>query len=185
MVNLLFFPGGDIGKLAVNGTVNDLAMASANPQYLSAGFILEEGFAIADLRRLKDPTRGGIATSLNEIAFSSEVGIALAEQLVPIDPAVCGACEILGLDRLTIANEGKLLAIGAADQAESALKTMLSHPLGQLCSKSHPMTPLPVRLQLLCLYFVSGKNKFFQASRGVSRAGSTKRDGLAGVAEGE
>jgi hydrogenase expression/formation protein HypE len=80
---------------------------------------------------LKDPTRGGIATSLNEIALSSEVAIALAETLVPIDPEVRGACEILGLDPLTIANEGKLLAIVAADRAEVALKTMQAHPLGQ------------------------------------------------------
>lgn len=240
VVSPLFFPGGDIGKLAVHGTINDLAMAGATPRYLSAGFILEEGFAIADLRRivtsmaqaaqesgvaivtgdtkvvergkadgvfintagvgiveaswplgqghaqpgdrilisgpvgnhgiaimlaraeldletdvesdtaglhtlvasllsavgdglhcLKDPTRGGIATSLNEIALSSEVGIALAEQLVPVDPGVRGACEILGLDYLTIANEGKLLAIVAADRAEAALQSMLAHPLGQ------------------------------------------------------
>jgi hydrogenase expression/formation protein HypE len=240
VVSPLFFPGGDIGKLAVHGTVNDLAMAGARPAYLSAGFILEEGFAIADLRRiahsmaqaaqaagvaivtgdtkvvergkadgvfintagigvveagwpigqgyarpgdkillsgpvgnhgiaillareeleietdvesdtaalhtlvadllatagpglhcLKDPTRGGVATSLNEIAFTSEVGIALAEQRVPVDPAVRGACEILGLDPLTIANEGKLLAIVAADRAEAALRTMQAHPLGQ------------------------------------------------------
>jgi len=240
VVSPLFFPGGDIGKLAVHGTVNDLAMAGATPRYLSAGFILEEGFAMADLRRivdsmaqaaqaagvaivtgdtkvvergkadgvfintagigvieatwsigqsyvrpgdkilisgpvgnhgiaimlareeldletdiesdsaalhtlvadllaavgdslhcLKDPTRGGIATSLNEIAFASEVGIALAERLVPVDPGVRGACEILGLDYLTIANEGKLLAIVAGDQAEAALATMRAHPLGQ------------------------------------------------------
>ena len=240
VVSPLFFPGGDIGKLAVHGTINDLAMAGARPLYLSVGFILEEGYAIADLRRivtsmaqaaqaagvdivtgdtkvvergkadgvfintagvgvveatwpigqayarpgdkilisgpagnhgiaimlareeldietdiesdtaalhtlvadllsavgdgvhcLKDPTRGGIATSLNEIAFSSETGIALAERLVPIDPGVRGACEILGLDPLTIANEGKLLAIVAGDQAEAALQTMLAHPLGQ------------------------------------------------------
>ncbi|MDX1524442.1 MAG: AIR synthase-related protein, partial [Anaerolineae bacterium] len=80
---------------------------------------------------LKDPTRGGIATSLNEIAFSSEVGVALAERLVPIDAGVRGACEILGLDPLTIANEGKLLAIVAADWADVALETMQAHPLGQ------------------------------------------------------
>lgn len=240
VVSPLFFPGGDIGKLAVHGTVNDLAMAGATPHYLSAGFILEEGFTIADLRRivdsmaaaaqaagvaivtgdtkvvergkadgvfintagvgvveatgpigqghaqpgdkilvsgpvgnhgiaimlareeleietdiesdtaalhgmvadllaaggdgihcLKDPTRGGIATSLNEIAFSSEVGMALAEKLVPVEAGVRGACEILGLDPLTIANEGKLLAIVAGDQAQIALQTMRAHPLGQ------------------------------------------------------
>ena len=82
------------------------------------------------LHCLKDPTRGGIATSLNEIAFASEVGIALAERLVPIDAGVRGACEILGLDPLTIANEGKLLAIVAGDKAQTALETMQAHPLG-------------------------------------------------------
>lgn len=240
VVSPLFFPGGDIGKLAVHGTINDLAVAGAHPRYLSAGFILEEGFAMDDLRRivasmaeaakeagvaivtgdtkvvqrgkadgvfintagvgvvqttwpvgqvyaqpgdrillsgpvgnhgiaimlareeldletdvqsdtaplhtliaevlaaagegvhcLKDPTRGGIATSLNEIALSSEAGIALDERLIPIDTGVRGACEILGLDPLTIANEGKLLAIVAPEVAEAALAAMQGHPLGR------------------------------------------------------
>ena len=239
VVSPLFFPGGDIGKLAVHGTINDLAMAGAAPLYLSAGFILEEGFPIADLRRvvesmakaaaeagvaivtgdtkvvqrgkadglfintagvgivratwplgqayiqpgdtvllsgsvgdhgiaimlarealdietdvqsdtaplhtlvaalleaagegvhcLKDPTRGGIATSLNEMALGSEVAIGLDEHAVPIHAGVRGACEILGLDPLTIANEGKLLAIVAPDKAAAALAAMRSHPLG-------------------------------------------------------
>src|SRR5438067_1238678 len=240
VVSPLFFPGGDIGKLAVHGTINDLAMAGAEPLYLSAGFILEEGFPIADLRRivasmaqaakeagvaivtgdtkvvqrgkadglfintagvgvlrvnwpigqtqlqpgdkvllsgpvgnhgiaimlarealdietevesdtaplhtlvgdilaaagegvhcLKDPTRGGVATSLNEMALGSEVCIALDEHAIPVRPGVRGACEILGLDPLTIANEGKLLAIVAPEVAEAALAAMRAHPLGR------------------------------------------------------
>ncbi|HEY0754127.1 MAG TPA: hydrogenase expression/formation protein HypE [Ktedonobacteraceae bacterium] len=240
VVSPLFFPGGDIGKLAVHGTINDLAMAGATPLYLSTGFILEEGFPIAELRRivasmaaaaaaagvsivtgdtkvvqrgkadglfintagvglvhatwsigqahiqpgdkvllsgsvgdhgiaimlarealeieadvssdtaplheltalllstvgsavhcLKDPTRGGIATSLNEMALGAEVAIGLDEHAVPVHSGVRGACEILGLDPLTIANEGKLLAIIAPDQAEAALQAMRSHPLGR------------------------------------------------------
>ncbi len=240
VVSPLFFPGGDIGKLAVHGTINDLAMAGAEPLYLSAGFILEEGFSIPDLRRivasmaqaateagvaivtgdtkvvqrgkadglfintagvglvratwplgqtqlqpgdkvllsgevgnhgiaimlarealdiesdvqsdtaplhtlvaallaaagegihcLKDPTRGGVATCLNEMALGSEVSIALDEHAVPVHPEVRGACEILGLDPLTIANEGKLLAIVAPDKADAALTAMRNHPLGR------------------------------------------------------
>lgn len=239
VVSPIFFPGGDIGKLAVHGTVNDLAMAGARPLYLSAGFILEEGFSVADLRRivqsmadaakeagvsivagdtkvvprgkadgvfintagvglcqadwplgqahaqpgdkvllsgsvgdhgiavmlarealdietdvesdtaplgglvaalletagsavhcLKDPTRGGVATSLNEIAMASEVSIALDERAIPVRAGVRGACEILGLDPLTIANEGKLLAVVADGSAEAALRTLRNHPLG-------------------------------------------------------
>jgi hydrogenase expression/formation protein HypE len=240
VVSPIFFPGGDIGKLAVHGTINDLAMAGAEPLYLSAGFILEEGFPIADLRRivasmaqaaseagiaivtgdtkvvqrgkadglfintagvgivragwspgqtrlqsgdkvllsgpvgdhgiaimlaresldietdvqsdtaplhtlvaalltaagdgvhcLKDPTRGGVATALNEMALGSEVAIALDEHAIPVHPEVRGACEILGLDPLTIANEGKLLAIVAPEKVEAALAAMRAHPLGQ------------------------------------------------------
>lgn len=240
VVSPLFFPGGDIGKLAVHGTINDLAMAGALPRYLSAGFILEEGFLIADLRRivesmaaaaaeagvlivtgdtkvvqrgkadglfintagvgvvqatwplgqteaqpgdkvllsgpvgdhgiaimlardeldietgvqsdtaplhqlvadvlaaagpgvhcLKDPTRGGVATALNEIALSSDVSIALDEAAIPVRADVRGACELLGLDPLTIANEGKLLAVVAPAQAEAALAAMHARPLGQ------------------------------------------------------
>jgi hydrogenase expression/formation protein HypE len=240
VVSPLFFPGGDIGKLAVHGTINDLAMAGAQPLYLSTGFILEEGFPISDLRRivasmaeaareagvaivtgdtkvvergkadklfintagvgllratwpigqaqlqpgdrillsgpvgnhgiaimmarealeietdvqsdtaplhtlvaavleaageavhcLKDPTRGGVATSLNEMAIGAEVSIGLDEQAIPIHPEVRGACEILGLDPLTIANEGKLLAIVAPEKAEAALAAMRNHPLGR------------------------------------------------------
>lgn len=240
VVSPLFFPGGDIGKLAVHGTINDLAMAGATPLYLSAGFILEEGFPISDLRKivtsmasaakeagvsivtgdtkvvqrgkadglfvntagvgiiraaqplgqayiqpgdqvllsgavgdhgiaimlaregldietdaqsdtaplhtlvaaileaagegvhcLKDPTRGGVATALNEMAIGSEVSIGLDEHAIPVHSGVRGACEILGLDPLTIANEGKLLAIVAPDKAEAALNAMRQHPLGR------------------------------------------------------
>ncbi len=240
VVSPLFFPGGDIGKLAVHSTDNDLAMSGPAPLYLSAGFILEEGFPMEQLRRivqsmadaareagvsivtgdtkvvprgkadgvfintagvgvvqiswpigqaharpgdkvllsgpvgdhgiaimmarealdietdvqsdtaplnglvaallraagagvhcLKDPTRGGVATSLNEIAMTSEVSIALDEQAIPVRAGVRGACEILGLDPLTIANEGKLLAIVAAEVADAALQAMRDHPLGR------------------------------------------------------
>jgi hydrogenase expression/formation protein HypE len=240
VVNPIFFPGGDIGKLAVHGTINDLATSGAQPLYLSAGFILEEGFPIDDLRLivksmadaaaeagvaivtgdtkvvqrgkadgvfintagvgvvkatwpigqsqarpgdivmlsgpvgdhgiavmlarealdietdvqsdtaplhglvaalletagpgvhcLKDPTRGGLATTLNEIVMASEVSIGLEEHAIPVRAGVRGACEILGLDPLTIANEGKLLAIVAPEVAEAALTAMRAHPLGR------------------------------------------------------
>jgi hydrogenase expression/formation protein HypE len=243
VVSPLFFPGGDIGKLAVHGTINDLAMAGGMPLYLSAGFILEEGFPIDDLRRivksmaeaakeagvaivtgdtkvvqrgkadgvyintagigvvhatwplgqahiqpgdqvllsgsagdhgiaimlarealdietdvqsdtaplhslvaalleaagecvhcLKDPTRGGVATALNEMALGAGVAIGLDEHAIPVHAGVRGACEILGLDALTIANEGKLLAVVAPDRAQAALATMHSHPLGREAS---------------------------------------------------
>ncbi len=239
VVSPLFFAGGDIGKLAVHGTINDLAMVGASPLYLSVGIILEEGFPITTLRRivdsmahaaaeagvaivtgdtkvvqrgkadgifintagvgivratthigqaqvqagdkvilsgpvgdhgiaimlarealdieadigsdsaplhslvaqvlsavgdglhcLKDPTRGGVATSLNEIALGAEVSIALNEHAIPVRAEVRGACEILGLDPLTIANEGKMLAIVAPEVADKALAVMRSHPLG-------------------------------------------------------
>ena len=240
VVSPLFFPGGDIGKLAVHGTINDLAMVGASPLYLSVGVILEEGFSIEMLRKivasmaqaaneagvaivtgdtkvvqrgkadgifintagvgvvrsanaigqaqvragdkvllsgpvgdhgiaimlaresleieadvesdtaplhglvaqvlaatgnglhcLKDPTRGGVATALNEIAIDAEVSIALEEQAIPVRAEVRGACEILGLDALTIANEGKMLAIVAAEVADKALAAMRAHPLGK------------------------------------------------------
>ena len=240
VVSPLFFAGGDIGKLAVHGTINDLAMVGASPLYLSVGIILEEGFPIASLRRivasmaqaaadagvaivtgdtkvvqrgkadgifintagvgivrstthigqaqvqagdkvllsgpvgdhgiaimlarealeieadivsdsaplhslvaqvlaasgnglhcLKDPTRGGVATALNEIALGAEVSIALDEQTIPVHAEVRGACEILGLDPLTIANEGKMLAIVAPEVADKALAAMRAHPLGK------------------------------------------------------
>lgn len=239
VVSPLFFPGGDIGSLAVHGTLNDVAMAGARPLYLSASFILEEGFALADLKRiaesmgaasraagvpiitgdtkvvergkgdgvfisttgigvvpagvdtgghrarpgdvillsgsigehgvaimskreslefdteihsdsaalhglvaqmlevvpgirvLRDPTRGGLATTLNEIAGQSSVGMLLDEAAIPVLPQVDAACELLGLDPLYIANEGKLVAICAEDDARSLLEVMRQHPLGR------------------------------------------------------
>jgi hydrogenase expression/formation protein HypE len=239
VVSPLFFPGGDIGCLAVHGTVNDVAVMGATPLYLAAGFILEEGFPLADLRRivesmaaaardagvhvvtgdtkvvergkgdgvfitttgvgvvpdgvdlggdrarpgdcillsgtigdhgmaimaqreslgfsapivsdtaalhgltaamlatgtelrvLRDPTRGGLATTLNEIARQSGVGMAIAEPAIPVDPAVASACEFLGLDPLYVANEGKLVAIVAAQDADRVLAAMRAHPLGR------------------------------------------------------
>lgn len=238
VVSPLFFPGGDIGSLAVHGTVNDLAMSGARPAWLSLGFILEEGLDVEVLRRvvasvgaaaraagvrvvtgdtkvvprgkadgifvntagvgfvpseivlspaaarpgdrvlvsgylgdhgmaillarealeleaaiesdsaplhglvaallaaapgvrcLKDPTRGGLASSLNEVAGHSGVGIVIEEERVPVRPVVRGACEMLGLDPLHIANEGKLMAIVAATDAPAALEALRSHPFG-------------------------------------------------------
>ena len=239
VVKPLFFPGGDIGKLAINGTVNDLAMGGARPLYLSASFVLEEGFPIAELQRvvasmaeaarqagveivtgdtkvverghgdgvyintsgvgviehslrlsseqaragdkilvsgpvgdhgmavmarreglefdtpiesdtaplhelvaamlaasvgircLRDPTRGGLATTLNEIAKSSSVGMVLDETAIPIREPVAGLCELLGLDPLYVACEGRLVAIVPAEDADTLLEAMRSHPLGE------------------------------------------------------
>jgi hydrogenase expression/formation protein HypE len=237
VVKPLFFPGGDIGELAVNGTVNDLAVSGARPIALAAGFVVEEGFPIADLRRiaasmaaaaraagvpvaagdtkvvergkadgvyvntagvgvverdglspgriepgdrvlvsgtlgdhgmaimiargelelevklesdtapltelvrtlleateevrvLRDPTRGGLATVLNELALAANVAIVVEEASMPVKPEVVGACEILGIDPLYVANEGKLCAIVAAGAAETALDALRSHPVG-------------------------------------------------------
>lgn len=239
VISPLFFPGGDIGSLAVHGTVNDLAMGGATPLYLSAGFILEEGLPLADLARIvrsmaaaaraagvaivtgdtkvvergkgdgvfisttgvgvvpdgvklsgdqarpgdvillsgtlgdhgmavmsqreglgfaspilsdsaalhtlaaalmaaspglrlmRDPTRGGLATTLNEIAQQSGVGMRLQESAIPVQASVRAACEFLGLDPLYIANEGKLVAICPAAEANAALAALQAHPLGQ------------------------------------------------------
>jgi len=236
VVHPLFFPGGNIGSLAVHGTLNDLAMCGAKPLALSAGFILEEGFSMESLwkivcsmrdavgdipiatgdtkvvdrgkgdgvyintsgigvvphgvvidpssaepgdvvlvsgeiathgiailsvreglefetvletdsawlgplvdavlqtshvRVLRDPTRGGLASTLHEIAVSSQVGIRLEEAAIPVRADVRGACEILGLDPLYVANEGKCLAIVPPEDAEHALAAMRSQPLGR------------------------------------------------------
>jgi hydrogenase expression/formation protein HypE len=245
VVDPLFFPGGDIGRLAISGTVNDLAMSGARPLYLSAGFIIEEGFPIADLKRIlesmraaaeeagvsvvtgdtkvvqkggadkifintsgvgviehpvrisaaraqpgdkvilsgeigdhgttimiargeleleteiesdaaplntlvadmldecdrhdafeaihcmRDPTRGGVATTLNEIALGSEVCIQIHEDRIPAREEVKGACEILGLDPLYVANEGKLLAVVSADMADALVERMRANPYGR------------------------------------------------------
>ena len=233
------FPGGSIGHLAVHGTVNDLAMMGARPQWISAGFVLEEGLEIAELkdivadmaeaaaqagvqivtgdtkvvnrgaadgmyvttagvgiipegvhltasavrpgdkvivsgrvgdhgiavmlargelgisadvksdtaplgelvqvllaaspntRWLRDPTRGGVATVCNELARAAEVHVSLDEAAVPVQNAVNGACEILGIDALYVANEGKLVAIVPPDEAEAAIAALRSHPLGE------------------------------------------------------
>ena len=239
VISPLFFPGGDIGCLAVHGTVNDVAMMGARPLYLSASFIIEEGFPLADLQRivqsmgnaareagvpvvtgdtkvvekgkgdgvfisttgvgvlppgmsisgrnaqvgdvvllsgtigdhgvavlsqreslafettiqsdtaalhtlaadllaaapgavrtLRDPTRGGLATTLNEIARQSGVGMHLQEAAIPVKPQVDAACELLGLDPLYVANEGKLVAIVAPDAADALLAALRAHPLG-------------------------------------------------------
>jgi hydrogenase expression/formation protein HypE len=239
VVTPIFFPGGDIGRLAINGTVNDLAMSGARPLYLSAAFILEEGLPLADLQRVvrsmqeaceaagvilvtgdtkvvnrgsgdkifintsgvgsiehslvisadqvqvgdvvilsgtiadhgmavmskreglefeteimsdtaplngmvqamlgaspaihcfRDPTRGGLATTLNEIARRSDVGIVLEEKRIPIREDVKGACEILGIDPLYVANEGKLVAIVGRQDAEKVLERMRGHRHGR------------------------------------------------------
>ncbi len=239
VVNPLFFPGGDVGSLAVHGTINDLAMGGATPLFLSAAFIIEEGFAMEPLRQIvasmqraasdagvqivtgdtkvvekgkgdgvfintsgiglvppdvklsadqaragdkvlingplgehgiailakreglefettiesdsaalhtlvaemlrassqircmRDPTRGGLSSALNEIAAQSQVGIELEERSIPIREEVTGACELLGLDPLYVANEGKLVAIVAAEDANRLLDAMRRHPLGE------------------------------------------------------
>ncbi|NEV62536.1 hydrogenase expression/formation protein HypE [Thiorhodococcus minor] len=239
VISPLFFPGGDIGSLAVHGTLNDVAMAGARPLYLAAAFILEEGFPLADLARivasmasaanqacvpvvtgdtkvvergkgdgvfitttgvgvvpegihisgdlarpgdailvsghigdhgvailskrenlgfeteirsdsaalhglvadmvtavpeihcLRDPTRGGLATTLNEIAHQSGVGMQIREEAIPVRPEVTAACELLGLDPLYVANEGKLIAICPGERAEDLLTAMRMHPRGE------------------------------------------------------
>lgn len=239
VVSPLFFPGGDIGCLSVHGTINDVAMAGAQPLYLAASFILEEGFPLADLKRivdsmaaaaraahvaivtgdtkvveqnkgdgvfitttgvgvvppgidirgdraqpgdailvsgsigdhgvavmalreelsfdtnlhsdtaalhtlvaamidvvpdihcLRDPTRGGLGTTLNELAQQSGCGMMIQENALPIKPEVNAACEFLGLDPFYVANEGKLVAICAKEDAEKLLATMRAHPLGK------------------------------------------------------
>jgi len=239
VVSPLFFPGGDIGCLSVHGTVNDVAMSGAVPLYLAAGFILEEGFPLADLKRivdsmaaaareagvpivtgdtkvveagkgdgvfitttglgvvpeglhisgdqarpgdrilvsgtmgdhgmaimsqrealafgsdlrsdtaalhrlvaamvaavpqlrvLRDPTRGGLATTLNEIAAQSGAGMVIDEAAIPVLRQVQAACEFLGLDPLYVANEGKLVAIAPAEHADALLAVMRTHPQGR------------------------------------------------------
>ncbi len=238
VVSPLFFPGGDIGCLAVHGTVNDVAVMGGEPRYIAAGFILEEGFPLADLARIvasmaaaarragvklvagdtkvvergkgdgvfitttgvgvlppglalsgdrarpgdvvflsgpigehgmailsvrenlgfdapilsdtaplngltaamlasgahlrlmRDPTRGGLAATLNEIAQQSGVGIHIDETAIPIRPAVAAGCELLGLDPLNLANEGRLVAVCAPEDADRLLAAMRTHPLG-------------------------------------------------------
>jgi hydrogenase expression/formation protein HypE len=240
VVSPLFFPGGDIGDLAVNGTVNDLAMCGARPLYLSCGFILEEGFPVADLQRivasmaaaaevagvqivtgdtkvvergkadgcyittagvgllerdvvlsaaaprpgdvvlvsgpigdhgvtvmlargeldieadigsdtaalngiaadlldaagdgvrlLRDATRGGVATICNEVAVAAQVAVVLDERSLPVRPVVNGASELLGIDPLYVACEGRFVAVVAPEKADVALAALRAHPLGE------------------------------------------------------
>jgi hydrogenase expression/formation protein HypE len=239
VVRPLFFPGGDIGSLAVHGTINDLAVGGAVPRFLAAAFILEEGLALSDLTRIvasmrqacdaagvtlvtgdtkvvdrgkgdqvfitttgvglvpegrslsirnakpgdhillsgtlgdhgiaimsvregiefetvlesdsaslagltavmldacpnircmRDPTRGGLSSALNELAAASHVGVRIAESSIPIRPEVHAACEILGLDPLYVANEGKLIAIVPPEESDRLLGVMRDHPLGR------------------------------------------------------
>lgn len=240
VVSPLFFPGGDIGSLAIHGTINDVALSGAVPLYLSVSVIIEEGFPLADLARIadsmgaasraagvpvvtgdtkvvergkadgvfistaglglvppglvlsgdrarpgdrvilsgsigdhgiailssrenlefetailsdsaalhgliaamvvaagphlrlmRDPTRGGLAATLNEIADQSGVGIVIEEAAIPVKPQVTAACELLGIDPLTVANEGKLIAVVDPAGAEAVLAAMRAHPLGR------------------------------------------------------
>lgn len=234
-----FFPGGDIGRLAICGTVNDVSTAGAKPLYLSVGFILEEGYPLADLKRIvasmaaaaleagveivtgdtkvvgkgfadgvfintagvgvvpagielsgskcragdvvlvsgtigdhgitivsqreglafetdivsdaaplnhmveavldaapntrcfRDPTRGGLSSTVNELASASGVTITIDEDAVPVDPQVRGACEMLGYDVFQVANEGKMVAVVPADEADAALRAMKASPYGE------------------------------------------------------
>ena len=243
IVTPLFFPGGDIGRLAVCGTVNDVSMAGATPLFLTAGFILEEGLPVETLERvvqsmaasareagvqfvagdtkvaergkvdglyitttgigwvpagrkiggqearpgdvvlvsgtlgdhgiavlqargelgfetdiqsdaaplngmiqdllavapgvhvLRDPTRGGLATTLNEIAVQSNTAIWLEEDTLPVQPAVQAACEMLGFDPLYVANEGKLIVIVPENEAETALEALRRHPYGKQAAR--------------------------------------------------
>jgi hydrogenase expression/formation protein HypE len=257
VVSPLFFPGGDIGDLAVNGTVNDLAVSGATPLYLSAGFILEEGFPVADLTRivasmkaaaetagvqvvtgdtkvvqkgkadgcyintagigvvehevslgvanaqpgdviivsgpigehgvtimlargeldieaditsdtaplngliadllsattgvraLRDATRGGVATILNEVATSAGVGVAVNEDAIPVSPVVRGASELLGIDPMYVACEGRLVAVVAPDGAGRALAALRAHPLGAQAAVIGEVTAEPPGIVLL------------------------------------
>ena len=195
VVQPLFFNGGNIGKLAVCGTVNDLSMTGAVPRYISVGMILEEGFLIEDLRKIAhtmremadeagiaivtgdtkvvergkadgifintagigdiipgtsisphhvkpgmkvllsgyigDPTRGGVAAVLNEIAEASHCGVLIDEEALPIREEVRGVCDILGFDPLYLANEGKCIAFVPAEEADKVLAVMRENPYGK------------------------------------------------------
>jgi hydrogenase expression/formation protein HypE len=251
VVSPLFFPGGNIGDLAVNGTVNDLAVSGATPLFLSAGFILEEGFGVADLSRivrsmreaadaagvqvvtgdtkvvekgkadgcyintagvgtigheldlgvanarpgdaiivsgpigdhgvtimlargeldieadltsdtaplnglvagllsatpgvraLRDATRGGVATILNEIAKAANVGVLVNENDIPVRPEVRGAAELLGIDPMYVACEGRLVAVVKQDQADQSLAALRAHPLGEQAAMIGQVTADP------------------------------------------
>ena len=238
-VDPIFFPGGNIGDLAINGTINDVAMCGGNPKYLSVGLIIEEGFSMADLEKilfsmgeaaesagvtvvtgdtkvvpkgavdkifintsgigliapnidiashhakpgdqiilsgtladhgitiltrreglsfetglmsdtaplnhmvqqmlaagqgirvLRDPTRGGVGTALNEIAEQSNIGVRIHENRIPMKKEVAAACELLGFDPLYLANEGKLLAFVSAEDADAVLAAIKTNPYGK------------------------------------------------------
>jgi hydrogenase expression/formation protein HypE len=257
VVHPLEFPGGNIGELAVNGTVNDLAMVGARPLWLTAGLVIEEGFPVAALRRIaasmgaaarlagvaivagdtkvvergkadglyvttagvgtvadgvdlgpgrvrpgdrvllsgtladhgmavmvargdlqleaeiasdtaavhelaaalvalgdglrwmRDPTRGGLATALNELSERAGLAIVLDESTLPVRPAVAAACEILGIDPLYVANEGKLIAVVAAAVADSAIAALRAHPLGERAALIGEVRAEPEGLVLL------------------------------------
>ena len=180
-----FFPGGNIGRLAVCGTVNDVATSGANVRYLSCGFILEEGYPMDKLRQIVqtmaetaheagvkiitgdtkvverggadgvyintagvgevpagvtlsgahcrpgDATRGGLASTLNEFAQASGVAMEIDEDAVPVRPDVQAACEMLGYDVLQVANEGKMVVVAPAEQADAALAAMRAARYGE------------------------------------------------------
>ena len=255
------FPGGSIGHLAVHGTVNDLAVSGATPMWLSAAFVIEEGFPIAELREIaaemaeaaaiagvelvtgdtkvvgkgaadglyvttagvgimaperdlgphlvrpgdvvllsgtmadhgmavmlargdlkldadirsdtaslahlveslleaapstrwmRDPTRGGVATVCNELARDTNLGVVLDETLLPIAPAVVGACDLLGIDPLYVANEGKVVAVVAPDDADAALAAMRSDPLGANAARIGEIVADPQSIVVLLTSF--------------------------------
>jgi hydrogenase expression/formation protein HypE len=261
VVNPWRFPGGSIGSLAVHGTVNDLAVAGARPAWLTAGFVLEEGFPIADLREvvremseaarqagveivtgdtkvvetgaadgiyinttgvgvvpagrrlgpelvrpgdkvllsgtmgdhgvavmlargdlhldadvvsdsaplgglveailaaapgtrwLRDATRGGVGTVVNELAAATQLGVVLAEQALPVRPPVAGACDLLGIDPLYVANEGKLVAVVPAAEARSALTAMQAHDFGHDAAVIGEIREDPAGMVLLATTF--------------------------------
>jgi len=262
----LFFPGGDIGSLAVHGTINDLAMAGAQPLHLTASYIIEEGFPLADLQRIaqsmgraaadagtaivtgdtkvvergkgdgvfisttgiglvpaglelsgdrarpgdcvilsgsigdhgiavmsqrgslgfetdilsdsaplhglvaamidvagpslrlmRDPTRGGLAATLNEIAQQSGCGFRIEEAKIPVHPAVLAACELLGLDPLNVANEGKLVAVVAPAAADRLLAAMRAHPTGRQASIIGNVTEDDLHLVQMTTSFGGGR----------------------------
>jgi hydrogenase expression/formation protein HypE len=261
VVNPWRFPGGSIGSLAVHGTVNDLAVAGARPTWLTAGFVLEEGFPIADLREvvremseaaraagveivtgdtkvvetgaadglyinttgvglvpsgrrlgpelvrpgdkvllsgtmgdhgvavmlargdlhldadvvsdsaplgglveailaaapgtrwLRDATRGGVGTVVNELAASTQLGVVLAEQALPVRPPVAGACDLLGIDPLYVANEGKLVAVVPAAEARAALTAMQAHEFGHDAAVIGEIRQDPAGMVLLATTF--------------------------------
>ncbi|MCU1380920.1 MAG: putative hydrogenase expression/formation [Acidimicrobiales bacterium] len=256
-----FFPGGSIGHLAVHGTVNDLAMVGARPQWLSAAFVLEEGFPMTELRDivadmaaaatdagvaivagdtkvvnrgaadgmyittagvgviperrrlgpdmvqpgdvvlvsgtiadhgmavmlargdlaleadirsdtaplgrlvddllaaapgtrwLRDPTRGGVGTVCNELALATGLAVVLDETKLPVAPAVNGACDLLGIDPLYVANEGKLVAVVAPDEVDAALGALRAHPLGRAAAIIGEIHADPPRLVVLLTTF--------------------------------